>query len=205
VSAVTAHSEFDRAVRAACEAGEVAHAATLILRSLGADVVRVLHARFGREELAAEVFSLFAEDLWVGLPSFAFRCSVRAWVFTLARHAGHRFLDRELRKRRAEVPLTGTSALWAEVARVRTETLASLPSDADARLAALRAELSEDDQLLLTLRVNRELEFVEIACVMLGDPAADPAAVRREAARLRKRFQLLKARLRERWRTLGGS
>jgi RNA polymerase sigma-70 factor, ECF subfamily len=197
----TTVSELDQAVRVACDAHDYERAAMLVIRALGGDVVRVLHARLRHEQHTAEVFSLFTEDLWLGLPAFAFRCTVRAWVFTLARHAGHRFLDRELRPRRAELPLSEAPALAAEAARVRTATMAGLPTDADARLAAMRAELSEEDQLLLTLRVDRELEFAEIACVTLGDPDAPSAAHEREVARLRKRFQLVKERLRARWQS----
>ena len=59
---------------------------------------------------------------------------------------------------------------------------------------------SPEDQELLLLRVDRELEFSEIAMILLSDgDSPDEAAVARESARLRKRFQLLKERLRKRW------
>jgi RNA polymerase sigma-70 factor, ECF subfamily len=189
--------ELDTRVRRATEAGDLTAAAEHILEALGADLVRVIHARFRQEQLTAEVFSYVTEDLWVGLPRFAFRCSVRAWVFTLARNAGNRYLDRELRRRRGQVPLSQVPELMAALAR--TQSLTGVPSDASEWLASLRGELSEDDQLLLTLRVDRALDFREIAIVMLGDADAERASVVREAARQRKRFQALKQRLRERW------
>ena len=71
--------------------------------------------------------------------------------------------------------------------------------EGERRLASLRAELSETDQLLLMLRVDRELDFLEIALVFLGDEQASEAELKRETARLRKRFQLVKARLKRRW------
>jgi hypothetical protein len=67
------------------------------------------------------------------------------------------------------------------------------------RFADLRAELSPDEQELLTLRLDRELDFAEIALITLGDPEANPATVARESAKLRQRFQTLKERLRARW------
>jgi DNA-directed RNA polymerase specialized sigma24 family protein len=191
--------ELDQRVRGAFEAGDLRAAAECIVDTLGADLVRVIHARFRDEQLTAEVFSRVAEDLWVGLPTFTFRCSVRAWVFTLARNAGSRYLDRELRRERAHVPLSRAPELVDAVQRSFAQTFPGASTDPTDRLAALRAELDEDDQLLLTLRIDRELDFREIAVVMLGDADADRGAVVREAARLRKRFQTLKERLRARW------
>ncbi len=105
-------------------------AASLVLQNFGADVLRILLARFRDDEHVSEVFVRFTEALWLALPDFAFRCSVRAWVFTLAR------------------------------------------------------------------RIDRRLEFREIAVVLLGDEHAGEDAVSREAARLRKRVQLIHERLR---------
>jgi len=191
--------ELDRRVREAFDAGDLHAAAEHILDTLGGDLVRVIHARFRNEQITADVFSSLAEDLWRGLPGFTFRCSVRAWLFTLVRNAGNRHLDRELRRERAQVPLSDAPELRNAVGRARTQTLAGMPSDGAERLTQLRNELSEDDQLLLTLRVDRELDFREIAVVMLGDEKAERPEVVREAARLRKRFQLIKGRLRARW------
>lgn len=199
MTSTTRTFELDARVRSAIEAHDFKTAAEHILNALGADLVRVIHARFRQEQLTAEVFSHVTEDLWVGLPHFAFRCSVRAWVFTLARNAGNRYLDRELRRQRGQVPLSQVPELAHAIVRARTQSLHEVPSDASEWLASLRDELSEDDQLLLTLRVDRALDFREIAIVMLGDADADRANVVREAARQRKRFQTLKQRLRERW------
>jgi RNA polymerase sigma-70 factor (ECF subfamily) len=63
--------------------------------------------------------------------------------------------------------------------------------------AKIRESLPPDDQVLLVLRVDRELGWDELARVSLGDPEADGAAVKRESMRLRKRFQLLKDQLRD--------
>jgi RNA polymerase sigma-70 factor (ECF subfamily) len=199
MSTTTRTFELDARVRGAVEAGDLKAAAEQILNALGADLVRVIHARFRQEQLTAEVFSQVTEDLWVGLPQFAFRCSVRAWLFTLARNAGNRYLDRELRWQRGQVPLSQVPELINAMARARTQSLSGVPSAASEWLASLRAELSEDDQLLLTLRLDRALDFREIAIVMLGHATAERATVVREAARQRKRFQTLKERLRERW------
>jgi RNA polymerase sigma-70 factor (ECF subfamily) len=188
-------SQLDQRVRALCEGGDFRAAATEILNDLGGDVLRVLLARFHDDEVSGEVFSRFAENLWVALPSFAFRCSVRAWVFTLARNAGNRYLAREVKKDRLGVPLS-QAPLAGDLERLRTATLAHLRTENRDRVAELRAELSEEDQLVLTLRIDRGLDFREIALVTLGDIDTEQEQVTREAARLRKRVQLVKEKLR---------
>jgi len=197
---MTDDAEIDLRVRAQCEQSDYQGAATSLLTALGSDVIRFIHARFREEQVSAEVFSRFAEDLWLGLPKFRFQCSVRTWVFILARNAGSRQLNRELRKERLGVPLSAVPDLERHVQRIQTDTMLDLSTPREQRLANLRAELSTEDQELLLLRVDRELEFTEIATILLGEgDTPDEAAVARESARLRKRFQLLKERLRKRW------
>jgi RNA polymerase sigma-70 factor (ECF subfamily) len=79
--------------------------------------------------------------------------------------------------------------------RVRTETSEYLRSEARDRVAALRSSLSEDERTLLTLRIDRGLSFREITEV-LGETVGEGDAKAQEA-RLRKRFQLLKEKLRK--------
>ena len=67
-----------------------------------------------------------------------------------------------------------------------------------ARAAALRESLSREDQELLVLRVDKRLAWNELAQILHeGDAALDAAGLRKEAARLRKRFQIIKQELME--------
>jgi len=196
---VSTLAELEQEVRQRRLDQDVRGAVQRVLEVLGADVVRVIHARFAREEATAEVFSRFAEDLLRGLPQFDFRCPLRAWVFMLARNAGNRYLDRDLRRERRNRPLSDAPELLLAVDALRTKTMPLIDTEREQRLAALRAELREPDQLLLMLRIDRELDFLEMALVFLGDERASEEELAREAARLRKRFQLVKQRLRKRW------
>jgi RNA polymerase sigma-70 factor, ECF subfamily len=64
------------------------------------------------------------------------------------------------------------------------------------QLTALRDELPIEDRTLLILRVDRKLSFDEIALAFADSPeSVTEVDRRREAARLRKRFQLVKQRL----------
>jgi RNA polymerase sigma-70 factor (ECF subfamily) len=80
-------------------------------------------------------------------------------------------------------------------AQVRTETLDYLKSETKDRFAALRQRLSSEEQGLLVLRINERMSWEEIARVQLEEPTE--ATVKREAARLRKRFQLVRDKLRK--------
>jgi RNA polymerase sigma-70 factor (ECF subfamily) len=86
---------------------------------------------------------------------------------------------------------------------VRTATLPLLKTEGRSALRRLRDELSHEDKLLLVLRADRGLAWDELARVFLETPSPDDAALRRESARLRKRFQLVKQRLRERAKAMG--
>jgi RNA polymerase sigma-70 factor (ECF subfamily) len=103
---------------------------------------------------------------------------------------------RERGRRRVTVTL---SPEMEEIAtRARSATPSYLQTGVRRRVAALRADLDPDDRQLLLLRVNRGLAWDEVARVLLDDEEATAEAIARKAASLRKRFERLKASLRER-------
>lgn len=180
-------------VRGLCDAGDYDGATTAALRAYGGEVLRFLCASHRNEADAAEAFSLFGEDLWNGMKAFKWECSLRTWSYTLARRAG----ARSMRNGWHQKAVLGSSPALAEVvAEVRTQTLAYLRTETKTRLRALRDTLDEEDQALLMLRVDRGLAWDELARVFAADDAGT-AVLEREAARLRKRFQLVKERLKE--------
>src|SRR5215471_10069767 len=185
----TEHEPLEAAIRERFEAGDYPKAVTLLVEGYGREVLGFLVLRLRDPEIAAEVFSVFTEDLWRTFPSFGFRCSARVWAYTLARHAASRHLKALGRDRRRHLALSDVEGLSALEHKIRTETLAILKSEVKDRMAALREKLSPEDQALLLLRINRNLDFRDIAHVFLysGD-ALDGQTVDREAARLRKRF-----------------
>jgi RNA polymerase sigma-70 factor (ECF subfamily) len=191
-------------LRALCDAGDVDGAATGAIRLYGAEIFGFLLALHGGDEDAAgDVFSMFSEQLWRGLGGFTWACSLRTWAYVVARNASrtHRRAARRWAQRR--VPLSVCSAVAEMADRVRTETLSCLRTERRRDIDRLREELSEEDQALLILRVDRDLAWLDLARVFLGDAPASPEALQREAARLRKRFQLIKRRLYELGRKRG--
>jgi RNA polymerase sigma-70 factor (ECF subfamily) len=187
----------EEAIRSLHEAGDMRLAAARLLEAYGRELFGFLVARLRDREAASEVFSQFTEDLWRGFEAFRWECTARVWSYTLARHAASRYIDDGRRRGRLETPLSHAGPLSEIADKIRTETSTALRSEARSRLAKLREQLSQEDQLLLILRVNRKLAWREIAQILVGDAAVtDSAALEREASRLRKRFQTAKEELR---------
>ena len=197
-----ARERIERAIRERFEAGDLHGAATAGLRGYGPEILGVLVSLHRDEAQAAEVFSEFTERLWRGLARFAWESSFRTWAFTIARNASRSHA--EAARARAVSPLPSGSALSAIAEQVRTETLPYLRTEVKDGFARLRQALPEDDQLLLVLRVDKDLSWNDVARVLRGDDGPlDPAAEKREAARLRQRFATLKRELLERAREAG--
>jgi RNA polymerase sigma-70 factor (ECF subfamily) len=95
------------------------------------------------------------------------------------------------------VPLS-SAGLSQVVERVRSETLPYLKTEIKDRFRLLREQLPVEDQTLLALRLDRGLEWRELARVMSFDEAKPPSdeELTREAARLRQRFAAAKDKLR---------
>lgn len=184
-------------IRAHCDAGDKKRAATLLLEGYGREVFGFLLARLRDHDAASEVFSQFTEDLWRGLDGFRWQCSARVWAYTLVRHAASRYIADARRRGARKVPLSGAGPLSAIEQKIRTATLVFVQTETRNRLAELRESLPVEDQTLLILRVNRKLDWKEIAHVVSyeGKVVAEEE-LEREAVRLRKRFQLAKERLR---------
>lgn len=185
-------TELDEWVRIHLAAGDAGAAATLVLRELGPELLGFLDGAVGETD-ADDVYSDLSVRLWLSLGGFEGRCSVRTWAYVLARHELGRFRKGAKRHEGRLVPISGLESL---LAAARTRTRSTMVSDRERKLAALRSALPVDDRSLLMLRIDRELAWYEIALVFVDNPETVSEADRkREAARLRKRFQILKERL----------
>jgi RNA polymerase sigma-70 factor (ECF subfamily) len=191
----------DTEVRALVDAGHSDRAATNVIAGLGAEVYGFLRAGVGNESDADDVFAATCERLWRGLPAFRWQCSLRTWIYVIARNEAARFA-RGARRRNAG--RTSPSQLQELAAAIRTETGSALRSQKLDKFRALRDELPPDDRMLLILRVDRNLAWDDVARTFMADDGEpDPSELQREAARLRKRFQLVKQRLAVRAREEG--
>lgn len=166
--------------------GDHRGAVELIMDEHGPRVRGLLHTLLRRRGDAAEdAFSLFAERLWTWMPTYRGEGSLRSWIYTIARNAAVTVARDGWAGRRLRLETEDAERL-AESVRTRSALRLERRSSA---LDALRDQLDMDDQILLTLRLDEQLPWEEVAQAMSdGGPAV-------EAAALRKRFERLKTRL----------
>ena len=187
----------ERAISERLAAGDLDGAITRAIRTYGPEIYGFLRAIHRDPDEADEVFSRFIEAWWRSLVGRELHCSHRTWAYAVARRTSldHRRVERRRAARFA--PWPETSGVAEVAAAVRTETALHLQTAKKSRFAELRASLPEEDQALLMLRVDRGLAWNDLALVLAedGDAPRSPEAVRKESARLRKRFQVLKEKL----------
>ena len=191
--------EAEESVRELCRAGAFDRAATSALEAYGAEIRRFISAQVDNEADAQDIFAVFCEDLWSGLAGFEWRCTLRGWAFTLARHAAIRYRATPLQLRARMVTFTNPQVL----AYARSTTAPYARTDVKDRFRAIRGRLAEEDQTILVLRVDRDLGWRDIAQVLAGPTTPSPDQLHREEARIRKRFQIIKEKLR-RWASDAG-
>lgn len=191
--------ETEASIRSLHDSGNMHGAATAALERYGDEVLGFVLASVRAESDAAEVFSDLCEDMWRGLPKFAWRSSMRTWLYVLARHATARYMRAPSRRPERN---ESTAELGGLIDRVRSRTQMHLRTEVKDAVAEIRRSLPEDDQTLLILRVDRRMAWNDIALVMAG-PDLEAADLKRESAKLRKRFQGVKDELRERAREAG--
>jgi len=167
--------------------GDVAGASTEALRDLGPGVLRYLRSVLQDEELAADAFSQFAENLWRGLPTFRGDASLRTWAFRIAWNVAASAQRDPWCRNRADLSAGMASGLADEI---RTKTAVRRARE-DEALDRLRQALTREEQSLLALRLDQGLSWAEIADVVSVD------GERVQPATLMKRYERLKERMRE--------
>jgi RNA polymerase sigma-70 factor (ECF subfamily) len=190
---------FEEQVRALCARGDHAGAATAIVRDYGPEILGFLMATHRDPVEANDTFAEVAEGVWRGLPGFAWESSARTWTYAIARNVT-RLRQRSAVRRGRRVVNASDAFFQGVVDKIRTETTPFLRTAKKTRLQALRDALPEEDRMLLVLRVDRGLPWNDVARIVTYDEDAavpDEATLVQEAARLRKRFQLVKDRLRD--------
>jgi len=136
------------------------------------------------------VKAIFSERVWKGLPTFDWASSFRTWAYTIARNTSLRYRGTAA-KRARRFPAMPEGSFLAEIAEeVRSETQSFLKTEVKDRVARLRESLPPEDQMLLALRIDRKVAWLDLARVLRDD--ATPATAEeltRESARPMKRFR----------------
>jgi RNA polymerase sigma-70 factor (ECF subfamily) len=190
----------EAAIRARCEAGDWAGAATAIVERYGRELVEYLVATARSETDGGEAFSRFTEEMWRSLPGFRWEASARTWCYVLARRALARVRRDHARRPGKPIALDDAPEVARVAERARTATVSFLRTEVRDKIAALRESLDPDDQALLILRIDRGLDWRDVALALADEEigAMSDAAVARRAAAMRKRFERIKKQLRER-------
>ncbi len=186
---------LEEEIASLCRREDFAGAATVAIEGYGPELYGFILTLLGNEQDGADVFSSVCERIWRGLPKFERRASVRTWAYHVTRNEVAEYQRTEYKRRNRQVRPSGVFSQLEE--RVRTATATFLRSQTKNRMAQLRATLPVEDQTLLILRVDRDMDWNDIAAVLAEGDALDDEALKRESARLRKRFQSVKERLRE--------
>jgi RNA polymerase sigma-70 factor, ECF subfamily len=176
--------ETENRIRALVMAGDVGAAVTGVLRLYGAEVYGFISALIEVPAFARDVYVAVGEVVWVRLPTFAWRCDLRTWIYGITRRAMAAF--------RAENG-SPSNVLFTEPPRA--------PSGGPFRekafrgvVAVLRRKLAPEDRELLILRVDRRLSWRSLAITSLGDKAED-AELAHEEERLRASLDSMKEKL----------
>lgn len=189
-------AEVEAEVRRLCDASDNRAAATVTIREYGPEVVGFLFVLTRDHSEAGDIFADVCVRIWKSLTTFRWQCSLRTWLYILARRSFSAHKRERLQWGQRRVPLSEVPEIDALVTRVGTSTLARIKGEPQTRAQRLREQLTPEEQTLLTLRVDRGLEWREIVRV-LDETAEEPddETIVREAAALRKRFERLKERL----------
>jgi RNA polymerase sigma-70 factor (ECF subfamily) len=181
-------AQLEPQVLALLDKGELEEAASRTIRGLGPQVLAYLRAVLRDPDDADDAFSRFAESLWSSIGGFRREASLKSWAYRIAWHAALRIARDPYRRRRDLFATSQASKLAAEV---RSLTSVAREARETERIEKLRQTLAPDEQTMIILRFDRGLSWREVAEILEEEGApVDEAA-------LRKRFERLKARLRE--------
>jgi RNA polymerase sigma-70 factor (ECF subfamily) len=160
-------------------------AATAAIESLGPEILGYLRAVLRDEDEASDAFSQFAESVWRGLHGFRGEASLRVWCYRIAWRAVLSQKRDPYQRRRDRLD---TSMASRVAGRIYATTALEMERQSTA-LDRLKAQLDPGEQTLLTLRVDRQLSWSEVADVLAED------GERLDEPVLRKRFERLKDKL----------
>jgi RNA polymerase sigma-70 factor (ECF subfamily) len=177
-----------------CDAQQYDAAATQIIQRYGRELLEYLVAIARSEADGADAFSQFTLDLWKGLPRFRWQASARTWCYTLARHALARVRRDPARRPGRAIALTDAPEVAKAADQIRTSTINYLRTEVKDKVAALRDELSPEDQAILILRIDRKLEWRDVARALADEEDGElaDAEITKRSAALRKRFERIK-------------
>lgn len=192
-------AELEVPIKAACDRGDYDAAISAALGLYSDELFGFLVGLARDQAQAEDAFSAACERMWRFLPKFRWDSTLRVWAYRIARNEFLRG-TREVTRARKGVPLSQVPSIQQAIDRARTTTPPHERTEVKDRFATLRAELDPEDLMLLGLRIEQQMAWADIAKVLAAAEDRTDEPDTREIATLRKRFNRLKDRLRERAR-----
>ncbi|HKU37090.1 MAG TPA: hypothetical protein VJR89_03055 [Polyangiales bacterium] len=175
--------KLEREVGVRLQAGDTEGAAARLLEACGPGVRGYLRVCLPTERQLRDAYSSFTECVWQNLRRYRGEPGLRVWAYRQAYCSAKQYRGTQLRPKRASTSRKTESGARA-LSRTRAATLEPLGVSEDAEV--LRAELSLEEQTLLTLRVDRGFGWEDIGCVLGKSRAGD--AMQRRYERLVRRL-----------------
>ncbi|MCB9680662.1 MAG: sigma-70 family RNA polymerase sigma factor [Alphaproteobacteria bacterium] len=176
--------------------GRADAATVLVLETHGPGIFRMMRGVFHDEGLVDDLYQRFSVELWRSLPRFQGRSSVYTWAYVLARRTITWRLRTPHHRKEQRLDTAQERGLLADH-WTRTATPAWRRTEARSRFEELCETLPAEDRLLVMLRIGERMDWKQIVDVLDDDGARDAASRDKEAARLRKRFERVKLKLRD--------
>ena len=176
-------TKLEQEVGVRLQAGDIEGAAARVLELCGAGVRGYLRVALNGDRRVRDAYSIFSEAVWQGLRRYRSERRVVVWAYRLA-YAAAKQQRTDGRPKRSTLRRKGSSSGARVLSRTRAATIEPLGAAEDAEL--MRAELSLEEQTLLTLRIDRGFSWQEIGWVLGRGSAAEP---------MRRRYQRLVQRL----------
>ena len=142
---------------------------------------------------ADEVFNEFFLAVFEDIGSYRGDGPLKSWLYRVARNTAHTFWRN--RNQRREVPLGVDDEV---IQKARTSTKEWKKSTVKDAFQLLRLELSEEEQTLLILRVDRDMDWEDVARVFIDVNESTPSdALPKEVNRLKQQFSRVKKKLKK--------
>ena len=186
----------DHDIEALVDSGKLEEATEQILDTHGPELYNYMRKVCADPHLADDAFQNFSLDLWQGLESFEGRSSVETWAYTIARNAANQVMRRRADERERRLYTDEKRKLARRWTRTATRNWEK--TEAKHWLWDVIEEFGPEARELFVLRIGNELDWKSIARIVEQDDTLDGAELRRSSARLRKRYQRLKDKLRKR-------
>ena len=181
----------EAAIRSLCQEDRYEEATRQALALYGEPIFRYLQRMSDRSSDAEDIFQNFCVDLFLGLPRFEWRASLKTWAYRLAYSALSAFHRSPAQRPVRLIDSEQERKLERLQEEARESTAHYLRTEFKSAIDSIREGLKPEKRSLLILHVDAQLSFPEIATIHLGE-AVDEERLKREVLKLRKRFERVK-------------